>query len=208
VSAKLKKKHHLILSHELAMARSATLQVMKPKPFSVWEVLIPIVFILGYMRVKEQRELFTQNLMFTKKLAISAALDMVKNDLSKPEVMAKINNETKAIIANVDNDIYSEEIRQRQMDEIDLLIDHFYKLLQMEGENYTTLIFNTYKTKNNYNKFITKLKDAEKKVTSAACKTLGDKTDTSILARLESAIESIRQKKTNEIFATDQALDV
>ncbi|MCJ7712988.1 NF038143 family protein [Candidatus Bathyarchaeota archaeon] len=204
MSTKLKKKYQIILSRELAMARSATLQVMKPKPFSVWEVLIPVIFILNYMRVKEQRELFTQNLIFTKKLAMDAALDMAKNNLNKSEALAKIDNQTKAVIAHVDKNIYSEEIRQCQIDEIDLLIDHFHRLLDINGEDYTTLIINAYQTKNNYIAFANKLKNAEKKVTSAACKTLGDKTDTSTLANLESAIDLIRQKEADKIFGTDQ----
>lgn len=197
---KLKKKYQLILSQEFATARSAALKVLKPKPFSVWEVLIPIVFILGYMRAKEQRELFTQNLIFTKKLALGAALDIAKNKLSKQEAMDKIDKETKAVISNVDENIYSEEIRKCQMDEIDFLIDHYINLLEADGLDYKTFILDVYQTKNEYIKFITELNAFEKKVTSAACQTLGGKADMTTLAQLESTIESIRQKEADDIF--------
>lgn len=207
MSKKLNKKYQLILSQEFATARSATLMVLKPKPFSVWEVLIPIVFILGYMRTKEQRELFTQNLIFTKKLALGAALDMAKKNLTKQEIMAKIDKETNAIISNVDKDIYSEKIRKCQMDEIDFLIDHYQKLLEVDAEDYKSFIVSAYKTKNKYTKFLTGLKAVEKKVTSAACQTLGDKADTHTLIRLESAIDSIRQKETFDIFGMDRSSD-
>jgi hypothetical protein len=208
MKARPKKKFQMILSRELAMARSAAVQVMKPKPFSVWEVLIPIIFILSYMRTKEQRELFVQNLMFTKSMALEAAFEIVNENKKKEEVLAGIDHKTKTVLNNVGNGIYSEGIRQCQMAEMDLLIDHYHGLLKEKGEKYSTLVVNAYQTKNNYSKFIYKLKDAEKKVTSAASKTLGDKTDTSTLTRLESVIDSIRLKEADEIFGMDQMLNV
>jgi hypothetical protein len=45
-----------ILEREVRLARSVAITTRRLKPFSVWEVLIPIVFILGYMRSRHQRE--------------------------------------------------------------------------------------------------------------------------------------------------------
>ena len=70
---RLKKKYNIVLTRETNIARLIALKVIKPKPFTVWEVLIPILFIFGYMKSKEQREIFAQNLLFTKKLALSHA---------------------------------------------------------------------------------------------------------------------------------------
>jgi len=208
VTKKLKKKFNSILSRELTVARSAALQVIKPKPFSVWEVLIPIIFILGYMRAKEQRELFTQNLMFTKKIALEAAFEISTDNKNKKEVLLNIDNKTKAVLTQVGSDIYSEDIRQCQLEEIKLLIDHFHKLLEMDGEDYSDLVVNVYRTENNYTKFTDKLKNAEKKVTLAACQTLGDKTDIHTLTRLESAIDAIRQKEADKIFGENYTRNV
>lgn len=204
---KLKKKFQMILSSELAMARSAAVQVMKPKLFSVWEVLIPIIFILSYMRTKEQRELFAQNLLFTKKMALEAAFQIINENKNKKDVLTEIDHKTKKVLQNVENRIYSEEIRQYQMAEINLLVDHYLSLLKADGENYSVLIIRAYQTKDNYIKFTKKLKNVEKKVSSAACQTLGDKADISTLTRLESAIDSIRQKETEEIFTPNHTLD-
>lgn len=208
MTKKLKKKFNSILSRELTVARSAALQVIKPKPFSVWEVLIPIIFILGYMRAKEQRELFTQNLMFTKKIALEAAFEISTDNKNKKEVLLNIDNKTKAVLTQVGSDIYSEDIRQCQLEEIKLLIDHFHKLLEMDGEDYSDLVVNVYRTENNYTKFTDKLKNAEKKVTLAACQTLGDKTDIHTLTRLESAIDAIRQKEADKIFGENYTRNV
>ena len=42
--------YYEILEHEVKLARSVAISYRPVRPFSVWEVLIPIVFILGYMR--------------------------------------------------------------------------------------------------------------------------------------------------------------
>src|SRR5210317_762625 len=107
------------------MVKSVAVQAIKPKPFSVWEVLIPIVFILGYMRSKEQREIFAQNLMFTKKMALEAAFEMLDKDRSKETVMRRIATETESLLSSMPNGVYSDAIRQEQIREVDLLIDHY-----------------------------------------------------------------------------------
>ena len=52
MSKKLKEKFDIILARERRMAKSVAMQTIKPKPLSVWEVLIPIIFIFGYMKSK------------------------------------------------------------------------------------------------------------------------------------------------------------
>lgn len=182
------------------MARSAARQAMEPKTFSVWEVLIPIIFILGYMRQKEQQEIFTQNLMFTKIKALEAAFKMLKKNKTKEAVLSEIDHETKELLAQVDKSIYSEDIRQCQIDEIKFLMDHYLKLLNVDASDYETLVISAYSTVKEYGMFIQNLKQMEDKVTLAAQQTLGDKTDTRTLSRLESAIDTARQKEADAIF--------
>ena len=47
----LKKKFNAILSHEQSRARSVAAAVIRPKPLSVWEVLIPIIFIPWFVEI-------------------------------------------------------------------------------------------------------------------------------------------------------------
>ena len=84
MSTGLKKKADLILSREQRMARAIALKAIRPKPFSVWEVMIPVIFIMGYMKAKADREVFTQNILFTKKLALE--LENFGRKLAKAEV--------------------------------------------------------------------------------------------------------------------------
>jgi hypothetical protein len=198
--AELKKKFNMILSRERRMVKSVALQAIKPKPFSVWEVLIPIVFILGYMRSKEQREIFAQNLMFTKKMALEAAFEMLDKDRSKETVMRRIASETEILLSSMPNGVYSDAIRQEQIREVDLLIDHYCRLMRAEGDDYAALAANAYRTKTDYSDFQDKLASAERMVTEAARETLGHQTDNEMAVRIETATEKIRRQEVETIY--------
>ena len=198
----LKKKYDMILSHEAAVARSVALATIKPKPFSVWEVLIPIIFIFGYMKSKESREVFAQNIIFTKKMALQAAYEMLKRNQSRESAIDRIKAKTQDMIASVPGGIYSEEIRQAQLKEIDLLVDHYCVLLNSEGDSFDELVFNAYRTPDRLTDFFQLLQKAEKSVGRAACRTLGTNADTRSLERMNFALEKSRQKITEKIFST------
>ena len=190
----------MILTRENRVAKSVAMQAIKPKPFSVWEVLIPIVFILGYMRSKEQREIFTQNLMFTKKMALEAAFEMLRKDHSKETVMGRIASETENLLSSIPNGVYSEAIRQQQTGEIDLLIDHYCRLMRADGDDYHALVAGAYQSEQDYREFQDKLTEAEKNVTQAARETLGGQTDDEMAARIEAVTEKIRQQEVEMIY--------
>jgi hypothetical protein len=201
LSTKLKKKFHLILSREQRVVNSIALEAIKPKPFSVWEVLIPIIFILGYMRSKEQREIFAQNLLFTKKMALEAAFEMLKRDRPKEAVMGRIASETESLLSSVPNGVYSDTIRQQQIKEIDLLIDHYCKLMRVDGNDYAALVVNAYQTRADYTGFQDQLISAERRVTQAARETLGQKTDDEMAAIIEKAADRLRQQEVETIYS-------
>jgi hypothetical protein len=137
-------KYEMILSRERSWAQAITAKVMRPKPLTVWDVMIPIIFIMNYMDSKKRRELFAENLMFTKKLALEAARDLLGKGQSREQVSAMIEQKTSSVLASENTGIYSEEIRQSQIKEIDVLIDHYLKLLNAEGKDYSSLVINAY----------------------------------------------------------------
>jgi len=190
----------MILAREGRMAKSVAMQTIQSKPFSVWEVLIPIVFILGYMRSKEKREIFAQNLMFTKKMALEAAFDMLHKDHPKETVMRRIASETENLLSSIPNGVYSEAIRQQQTREIDLLIDHYCRLMRADGDDYGALVVSAYHSKQDYRDFQDKLASAERNVTQAARETLGRQTDDAMAARIETVTEKVRRQEIEMIY--------
>jgi len=192
----------MILSRETAIARSVAATAIESRPFSVWEVVIPIIFIFSYMKSKETREVFAQNVIFTKKMAMQGAFDMLKRGQTRETVMEQIKSKTQDMIASVPGGIYSAEIRQEQLKEIDLLFDHYCKLLTSEGDDYDSLVFDAYRTADKLADFFERLQAAEEKVGHAARKTLGGNADIPTLERMKAAMIKSRFKETEKIFGT------
>lgn len=192
----------MILSYETAIARSVALAVIQPKPLSVWEVIIPILFILGYMKSKETREVFAQNVLFTKKMALRAAFDMSKKGHTREIEMERVRSKTKDMITSIPGGLYSDEIRQEQLKEMDLLVDHYHRLLTSTGDDYDSLVFNAYQTPEQLVNFYEQLQKAEENVGRAARNTLGGNADTLTLERMNAALRNSRLKVTEKIFGT------
>jgi hypothetical protein len=197
------KKFKIIFERERSMAQGLAVSLIRPKTLTVWEIMIPVIFILNYAKLKHSRELFIQNQMFTKKMALDAALDMKKKDTSKETVMTQIQSKTKELVSSVPGGIYSDDIRRRQLKEMDLLIDHFSKLLNAEGKDYASLVTSTYRSATEYRAFLNQLKSAENEVMGAARRTLGDQTDMETAAKIESITASMRTAEVKKIFSSD-----
>jgi len=200
LATELKKKFKTILSYEQMQANFVALKVNPPRPLSVWEVLIPIVFILAYMKSKERRQVFAQNLMFTRKMALEAAYGMMAKNQTKGAALMRIELQTKQLLTSVPEGIYSDAIRQEQLQEIEFLIDHYFKLLRADGEDYAALVLSVYPQRKDYLNYQEALSVLEKQVSRAAGQTLGAQTDAAMLSRIESAIQELRSAEIQKIF--------
>ena len=197
------KKHKIISERERSMAQGVAVSLIRPKPLTVWEIMIPVIFILNYVKLKHSREIFVQNQMFTKKMALDAALDMLKKDASKERVMEQIQAKTEELVSSVPGGIYSDDIRRQQLIEIDLLIDHYSRLLNAAGQDYAALVTHVYQTADSYSSFLEALGTAEKDVISAARRTLGSQTDMAAADKIESITENMRVAEVNKIFPSN-----
>ncbi len=189
-----------IFSQERSLAKAVAKAVIGTNPLTAWDVMIPLVFLYNFLRFKRAREIFTTNFLFTKKLALEAAFDTITKNQSKQEAMARIKDKTGQVLASDKKGIYSIKIRQRQMKEIDLLIDHYWKLLNAEGKDYASMVRNAYRTREQYSAFLEQLKITEKEVNRAARQTLKTTTALGIIAKMEETAEQIRMARVEKIF--------
>ncbi|UCH00237.1 MAG: NF038143 family protein [Deltaproteobacteria bacterium] len=193
-------KYESILSRERSLAKAVASAVIESKPLTVWEMMIPLVFIHNFLRYKRTREVFTLNFLFTKKLALEAAFDTVKKGQSRQQAMARIKEKTRNILAADKKGIYSQKIRQRQMKEIELLIEHYRTLLQAEGKDYNSMMKNAYRTWEEYSAFLEQIRRAEKEVNRAAQQTVRVATASDLVSKMEKATERIRRSEAGKIF--------
>ncbi len=193
-------KYENILGQEKSLARTVANAVIGQNPVAVWDVLIPVVFLFSFLKYKRTRETFALNFLFTKKLALEGAFDMIKNGKNKEEAMAGIKDKTSHLLASDKKGIYSVKIRQKQMREIDLLIDHYHKLLNAEGKAFLSLVKNGYGSRENYAAFLKQLEQAEREVNRAATQTLRTSSAPEIVSKMEETAGRVRAADVERIF--------
>jgi len=193
-------KYEKILSQERSLAKTVANGVIGQHPVGVWDVLIPIVFLFNFLNFKRARETFTLNFMFTKKLALEAAFNMIKKEINKEEAITQIKDKTSQILASDKKGIYSVKIRQKQMREIELLIDHYYRLFNAEGKDYPSMVKNAYGTRKDYTVFLKQLEQVEKEVNRAATQTLRTSSAPDIVSKMEEATDRMRAAEVERIF--------
>ncbi|MFH1489817.1 MAG: NF038143 family protein [Pseudomonadota bacterium] len=198
--ADLHEKHKVILAQERMWAHAVARNAVKARPISVWEVMIPVLLIFSYMHSKSGKDVFVQNLLFTKELALKASLEMERNGRDRKEALRAVEEKTRALLTSVQEGIYSEEIRHKQLKEIHLLLDHYRVLLNTEAGDYGALIVGAYKQIEPYRHFLDQLSKAEKEVHQAALKTLGEKGDPALVSRMEACMDGFRKDAALRIF--------
>ncbi|MCG8376910.1 MAG: NF038143 family protein [Chlorobiales bacterium] len=200
-SPAVKAKSKIIQAAEKRWAFSvAVILKGKAKPITVWEVLLPVLFIFNYARARVDRDIFVDNLLFTKELALSAAREMVEHGRDKEAALESARRSTEDLLAKVEEEVYSARIRDEQLKEIELLADHYGRLLKAEGEDFETLVRNAYPSKDDYLEFLGRLKEIERAVGRAALETVGRKGDPAYVARMAEAIDRVRARALERIF--------
>jgi hypothetical protein len=194
-------KYQSILSQERSLAKAIASAVIEVKPVSAWEILIPILFLLRFFQIKRSKETFTLNFLFTKKLALEAAFTMVDKGKGREGAREQIKERTGNILAGDKAGLYSSKIRQKQMKEMDLLIDHYGRLLAAEGKDYPSMVTNTYRTREGYAAFLRELEEAEKEVYQAATQTVKTSSARDFAAKMEEATARIRRAELDRLFS-------
>jgi len=194
-------KYNIIRSQERRLAKAVAKKVVKMPDITIWVFMVPFIFFFTLLKYRRTHETFVLNMLFTKRLALDAALDIAKKGQSRQDAVAQIDNKTQDIL-NADNKgIYSEKIRRKQMNEINLLLDHYLKLLGAEGNSYEALVKDAYQNRDNYEAFLRELVPVERAVNRAAIQTVGaSETAYEIVSGMERATERIRAEQAEKIF--------
>ncbi|KPK87762.1 MAG: hypothetical protein AMJ94_16460 [Deltaproteobacteria bacterium SM23_61] len=193
-------KRDAILARERSLAKTVAASVVESKPVTAWEILIPILFLTNLFQLKRSRETFSLNFLFTKRMALEAAFARVDKGKSREEVRKQIKDKTGNVLASDKAGLYSSKIRQKQLREMDLLIDHYSRLLEAEGKDYLSLVRNAYRTRENYLAFLGELEEAEKEVYLAATQTVKTSSAREIASKMEEATNVIRRAELDRLF--------
>jgi hypothetical protein len=191
-------KYDIITAAEQQFAREVGLGVIYLRPPSAWYYLIPGMFIFDFLRRSSTIRKYTETFMFPRKLALDGAHSFLAG-----ETRADIDSHLEGEIKNwlIAHRLDSQELVQAQKEAVDLLMDHYLKLLQAEGESYYDLIEHAYASRENFESHLSQIAAAENKVDQAIMAKVGDNPAVKEKLQLEAQqVQSRRRKILEDIF--------
>ena len=188
-------KYHVILSAESQFARQVTLGVLYQQPLSVWHYLIPGMFVIDFLRRGSAISRYTKHFMFPRKLALDAA-QRILNDEERSEIQTRIESEIENWLNSLS--LYSTDLAGAQKTAVDLLSEHYVKLLRAEGSSYYDLIKNGYASRAAYQAHVRELAAAEDRIDGTILQKSGPNEKLKEKLQLEARQVAMRRNKILE----------
>ena len=188
----------MILAAEEQFAREVTLGVIVSRPLTVWQYMIPGMFIIDFLRRGSAIRRYTKHFIYPRKLAIDAARAISEGE-DKFSLNSRLEEDTNTWLNSLN--LFSPELVQTHLELIDVLTEHYSKLLKAKGDTFYLLIENAYKNRDNFKVFIDQITAAEKAVDEKVIERLGgnEKVKEKISAE-QQQIDKRRQKILDDTF--------
>jgi len=194
----MKIKYGIILSYEGSFASAVSTNMTMRKPLTAWHFLVPFIFVFDFIRMKGEAESFTKNYLSVKKLALDAAFDINRGE-DRQHRIARIEDETRDKL--ISQKLYSWQAHHEQLTEVNLLVEHYGKLLEAEGDSYQSLVKSAYETRDSYESFLHQLTSVEREIDQAIIVTLGETEEIGEQMLMKHAVvDKIRAKETDKFF--------
>jgi hypothetical protein len=191
-------KYDIITAAEEQFAREVTLKVIYLRPPSAWYYLIPGMFIIDFLRRGSTIRKYTETFMFPRKLALEGARSLSAGE-TRTAIDSQLEGEIKSWL--ISHRLDSQDLVQAQKETVDLLMDHYVKLSQAEGESYYDLIQHAYSSRENFEAHLQQIASAENKVDQAILTKVGDNPAVKEKLQLEAQqVENRRRKILEDIF--------
>lgn len=147
----------------------ALLEKGERKP--LWKRVVVPSALADLIRVRGQIKTTRQNLLFTKGLAFQAAKAVEDGD--EPSLtLGRVDATTREVLKSSSDELYTETIRRKQLKEVELLFDHYLKLIKSSATGYDAKIRDVYQSEEAYRGFVKRLEKRESDVIQAAITTV------------------------------------
>ncbi len=164
-------KYQIITSAEQQFAREVTLGVMIQRPLPAILYIIPGMFFIEYLRRGTAIRKYTKHFMFPRNLALLTA-EAVSRGEAEHEIDARIEMDIRNWLTELG--LFSPELAEAQKKSVELIRDHYMKLLAAEGDSIHDLIKDAYPSREDYEAFLEALSAAEKEIDGAIVGNLGE----------------------------------
>jgi len=197
-------KKRIIWQYELKLAKRAAKELFKEqKPTKGWNLLVFPLYLVQYLRYKSTLRSVCNNFLFTKKLALEAAVQVIGGQTEATQ-MRIIETRTRMLLQGRTRPYYTQAIRRKQLIEIELLIRHYVALLKSSATSYGAMIRDVYPDRNSYTSFLKRLQQVEREVLAASATTLkksSKKKRIEWFGKIEQTFKALREKEATAIYS-------
>jgi hypothetical protein len=187
-------KYKMITLAEEQFAREVTLGVIIQRPLPALLYIIPGMFFIEFLRRGSAIRKYTKHFMFPRKLALLAAQALLMDE-DEHRISSRIETQIHQWLTSLK--LYSQDLAAAQKAAVELLREHYQKMLKADGETFHDLIKNAYPSKEDYQAYIRELNRAEKHIDHAIIGTVGE--NTSLIEKMLLEAQQV-EKRHNTIL--------
>ena len=192
------KNYQVALSAEESFSRSVALGLWMRRPLTAWHFLLPGMFLWDIVKRRRAIQQYSTLFLFPRKLALDAARQMIEGE-DRDGLLSRAENKIQEWLSA--QKVYSPRILRGHMEQIRILLDHYSRLLQAEGESYSRLIRNTHGTRENYEGYLARLSAAEGEVDHGLAEIQEGTAESWDRLRAEQAqVAKLRKKEVQRVF--------
>jgi hypothetical protein len=193
-----------IWNHEVKQANKIARSLVDASRIKLgWRILLLPNFLIQYFYYKKNLILTRKNLLFTKRMAFDAAKE-IEGGGSRATQIRLVEIKTKKLLDKERKGYYTEKLRRKQLNEIEMLIEHYLSLLNSKGKNHAEMVRAEYPSKEKYLSFLNRLQKAEQGVIQAAITSMKKASKQERIAwftQLTAATEEARGEEVEQIFS-------
>jgi hypothetical protein len=154
-------RRRVILEAEEQLARQVALGVIVERPISTWQMLIPGMFMVDFLRRSSAVRQFTRVFMFPRHIALEAAVNKMRQS-TKEDLRLSVGGRIEAWQSSLK--LHSEEWMHAQKRLVEILTDYYLKLLKADGHSFRLMLKNAYRRRQDLQAFFDRLSVAESEV--------------------------------------------
>ena len=168
-----------------------------------WRIIVFPFILYDVIRYAIKLRSLRKNLFFTRQFALGASSNIHRGKDRAWEIR-QIEIKTREILDKEKKGFYTEKIRNKQINEIQFLVDHYLDLLHSNQPNYAKALKTIYTSKGSYLAFLNRLHKVEEEVIQAAITTMrkGTKKERRLwFDKVRAATKKIRQESAEKIYS-------
>ena len=181
---------------------AAALIVLEKSRF-YWRMIFFPFFLYDLIRYRRRLQVLRKNLFFTKRFALDAGKNIHQGKERAWEIR-RVEIRTRDILDKEKKGFYTDKIRNKQLKEIEFLVNHYLDLLGSNQPGCQDAIKAKYTSKGSYLKFLNSLQKVEEEVIQAAVTTMrkGSKKERRLwFDKVRAATKKIRMEEAEKIYS-------